>query len=488
MKSRPVVVALASIAVVSLLACQTRRPIDSPLEAARPHAAPVSAPLSAPESKPQPASGEVEVLWQPQSPEFTLVVSGHRILVPKVDIAGRDTLPALQSALATARFDAAQKVVITGPKDLPFSILRPVIKTVGKAGCRSIAIRAPNEPPRLLALATDVSLSERNLLAVRSPNPTTLSLRVIIHPGKLTFGTGRFLNGDAWDIPNQQGRLSLCGPGLETISGRCPDGSLVGTLQRTKSDVPDQRQVTILAEESIQLGTLLKIFEVSTVPDLFPEGSLASVWVDEAADAAARLVRHAPYLEPFYVPTGVLDDPKDPAKVQAALEKASKSLRADADSYVVLGNLQMRAGKAAEALALFDKALALEPHHALAHGSKGLALLAAKKDADAARKELGLALDDGRDLDAFPAASIALADVQFKQDWEGATQTYADALLGLWYIGAPRERMESLRDRVRDRLRKEAKVPQVAEDWMRRTEAMLVTRPRPVFDAPPEDR
>ncbi len=200
-------------------------------------------------------------------------------------------------------------------------------------------------------------------------------------------------------------------------------------------------------------------------------------------DKALELDRYVP--EFYYTGSNAMLEAGDAAKAQALLDGYTKSLKEDDRYHLAYGNLLMKVGKPAEALVRFDKAIDANNFNALAHYAKGAALFDARqsfmpdpKDTkketelmDSSKKELELALEV---QEYFPAAYSKLGDILFeKKEWAEGCQQYAQALIQMKQLQAPRERMTELRDRINDRLIKDAKQREMAKAWMDETGAMI---------------
>jgi tetratricopeptide (TPR) repeat protein len=174
-----------------------------------------------------------------------------------------------------------------------------------------------------------------------------------------------------------------------------------------------------------------------------------------------------------------------PRKAQALLDSYLKSLKEDDRFHRAYGNLLMKVNKPEDALKHFDKAIDFNNFNAVAHYAKGAALFDARatfltdpKDTkkrdelfESSKKELDLALEV---QEYFPAAHSKLGDILFeKKEWGDGCQSYAQALMQMKTLQAPRERMTELRDKINDRLIKEAKLRDVAKAWMDETGKLI---------------
>ncbi|MBI5549807.1 MAG: tetratricopeptide repeat protein [Deltaproteobacteria bacterium] len=201
-------------------------------------------------------------------------------------------------------------------------------------------------------------------------------------------------------------------------------------------------------------------------------------------DKALELDRFVP--EFYYNGSTAMLEAGDPAKAQALLDAYLKApMREDDRFHLAYGNLMLRIAKPEEALAHYDKAITHNGFNAVAHYAKGAALFDArktfltdpkdtKKEAelmDNSKKELELALEV---QEYFPAAYTKLGDILFeKKEWGDGCQQYAQALMQMKQLQAPRERMTELRERINERLLKEAKLRDVAKAWMDETGKLI---------------
>lgn len=200
-------------------------------------------------------------------------------------------------------------------------------------------------------------------------------------------------------------------------------------------------------------------------------------------DKTLELDKYVP--EFYYNGSNAMMDAGDPAKAQALLDSYLKSLKEDDRFHLAYGNLLMKVEKPEDALKHFDKAIELNNFNAVAHYAKGAALFDARKTFltdpkdkkkrdelfESAKKELDLALEV---QEYFPGAHTKLGDILFeKEEWGDGCQEYAQALMQMKTLQAPRERMTELRDRINDRLIKDAKKRDVAKAWMDETGKLI---------------
>ncbi|HEY3451590.1 MAG TPA: tetratricopeptide repeat protein [Myxococcales bacterium] len=200
-------------------------------------------------------------------------------------------------------------------------------------------------------------------------------------------------------------------------------------------------------------------------------------------DKTLELDRYVP--EFYYNGSNAMMDAGDAVKAQALLDAYLKSLKEDDRFHLAYGNLLMKVNKPEDALKHYEQAINLNNFNAVAHYAKGAALFDARatfltdpKDTkkrdelfESSKKELDLALEV---QEYFPAAHSKLGDILFeKQEWGDGCQSYAQALMQMKTLQAPRERMTELRDRINDRLIKEAKKRDVAKAWMDETGKLI---------------
>ncbi|MGC4119250.1 MAG: tetratricopeptide repeat protein [Myxococcales bacterium] len=200
-------------------------------------------------------------------------------------------------------------------------------------------------------------------------------------------------------------------------------------------------------------------------------------------DKTLELDRYVP--EFYYNGSNAMMDAGDPAKAQALLDSFLKALKEDDRFHLAYGNLLMKVEKPEDALKHFDKAIELNNFNAVAHYAKGAALFDARKTFltdpkdtkkrdelfENSKKELDLALEV---QEYFPAAHSKLGDILFeKEEWGDGCQSYAQALMQMKTLQAPRERMTELRERINDRLIKDAKKRDVAKAWMDETGKLI---------------
>jgi tetratricopeptide (TPR) repeat protein len=201
-------------------------------------------------------------------------------------------------------------------------------------------------------------------------------------------------------------------------------------------------------------------------------------------DKAIELDRFVP--EFYYNGSTAMIEAGDAMKAQALLDAYLKApLKEDDRYHLAYGNLMMKMGKPDEAIVHFDKAITYNNFNAYAHYAKGATLYDARKSfmtdpkdtkketelMDSAKKELDLALEV---QEYFPAAYTKLGDILFeKKEWGEGCQQYAQALMQMKTLAAPRERMTDLRERINERLVKEAKLRDVAKAWMDETGKLI---------------
>jgi tetratricopeptide (TPR) repeat protein len=219
----------------------------------------------------------------------------------------------------------------------------------------------------------------------------------------------------------------------------------------------------------------------------FTKGRVLAMQKNNAAaaelDKAIDLDKYVP--EFYYGGSNAMMEAGDTAKAQGLLDAFTRALKEDDRYQLAYGNLLMKIGKPEEALVRYEKAIALNSFNAVAHYSKGAALFDSRKKFltdpkdkkkedelyDSAKKELDMAIEV---QEYFPAAYSKLGEIQFeKKEWGEGCQQYAQALMQLKQLQAPRERMTELRDKVNVRLLKEAKRPDVAKAWMDETGKMI---------------
>jgi len=200
-------------------------------------------------------------------------------------------------------------------------------------------------------------------------------------------------------------------------------------------------------------------------------------------DKAIELDRFVP--EFYYIGSNAMLEAGDPAKAQALLDSFTKALKEDDRYHLAYGNLLMKVEKPEEALTHFDKAITLNSFNAVAHYSKGAALFDARRkfnpDVKDTKKETELLENADKELklalevqEYFPAAYAKLGEILFeKKEWAEGCQQYAQALMQMKQLQAPRERMSDMRDKINDRLIKEAKQKEMAKAWMNETGAMI---------------
>jgi tetratricopeptide (TPR) repeat protein len=186
-------------------------------------------------------------------------------------------------------------------------------------------------------------------------------------------------------------------------------------------------------------------------------------------DKALELDKFVP--EFYYGAASALLAVGDNAKAQAMLDAYLKGLKEDDRLHLAYGNLMFKVGNADEALKHFDKALELNSFNANAHFSKGALLFEAKKDMDGAKKELELALEV---QEYFPEAYTKLGEILFaKKEWADGCQQFAQTLIQMKALNAPRERLQAVRDAVNTRLVKEAKQREMAKAWMEESDKLI---------------
>ncbi len=189
----------------------------------------------------------------------------------------------------------------------------------------------------------------------------------------------------------------------------------------------------------------------------------------QSFDKAIELDRFIPVF--YYDAATAMHEAGDSAKATALLDAYLKSLKEDDRLHLAYGTLLMKMAKPDDALTHFEKAISLNSFNATAHFAKGSALFEAKKDMDGARKELDLALQV---QDFFPDAHIKIGEILFaKKEWADACQSFAQAIIQMKQMQAPREKMAKLRDDVNDKLVKVARQREMAKAWMTESGALM---------------
>ena len=275
--------------------------------------------------------------------------------------------------------------------------------------------------------------------------------------------------------------------------------TLLEVLARKPEELPPKLKAEALTGMAELLGVEQKWDEATKSADeaiasypsyswaYFTRGRVLAMQKNNAAaaalDKAIELDRYVP--EFYYGGSNAMMEAGDSAKAQALLDAFTHALKEDDRYQLAYGNLLMKIGKPEDALVRYDKAIALNNFNAVAHYAKGAALFDARKNLltdpkdkkkeeelyDSAKKELDLAIEV---QEYFPAAYSKLGEIQFeKKEWGEGCQQYAQALMQLKQLQAPRERMTELRDKVNVRLLKEAKRPDVAKAWMDETGKMI---------------
>lgn len=110
----------------------------------------------------------------------------------------------------------------------------------------------------------------------------TLPLNLIVSEKGFTLSSG----GTAIEIPKVSGNFIYCHPtGTDKLEdNKCDENaSLIGALKKVKAEVPDQRNITVQAEDGVKYKDLVKVIDAcnlqdtSSQPVLFPDVSVSAV-------------------------------------------------------------------------------------------------------------------------------------------------------------------------------------------------------------------
>lgn len=110
----------------------------------------------------------------------------------------------------------------------------------------------------------------------------TLPLNLIITERGFTLSSG----GTSIEIPKVSGNYIFChASGTDKVEdNKCDETtSLIGALKRVKAEVPDQRNITVQAEDGIKYKDLVRVIDACNLQDstrqpvLFPDVSVSAV-------------------------------------------------------------------------------------------------------------------------------------------------------------------------------------------------------------------
>jgi biopolymer transport protein ExbD len=112
------------------------------------------------------------------------------------------------------------------------------------------------------------------------PNQKTLPLNLTVTERGFTLSSG----GSSIEIPKVSGLYIFChASGKDTIDDKCEENTLIGALKKVKTEVPDQRNITVQCEDAIKYNDLVKVIDVCNLKDgnnqpvLFPDVSVSAV-------------------------------------------------------------------------------------------------------------------------------------------------------------------------------------------------------------------
>lgn len=112
------------------------------------------------------------------------------------------------------------------------------------------------------------------------PDTKTVPLNLLVTERGFTLSAG----GSMVEIPKVNGTYIFChNSGTDKIDEKCDDNTLIAALKKVKTEVPDQRNITVQCEDGVRYSDLVKVIDVCNLKDtsdqpiLFPDVAVSAV-------------------------------------------------------------------------------------------------------------------------------------------------------------------------------------------------------------------